>query len=102
MNRTWHPFSCLEPFKQQNLAITKAYVTIDRIVKFLVSNTGNIYLFKRLYSMFIYRQTLQAIIRGTVDGNRRIGRPWKSRTDNIKEWTDQSTSSLLRITNVRG
>ena len=40
----------------------------------------------------------KAILWGTVDGSRRCrGRPHKSKTDNIKEWTGQSLSSLLYI-----
>ena len=35
-------------------------------------------------------------------GSRRRGRPCKSWKDNINEWTDQSMSSLLHITDDRG
>ena len=42
------------------------------------------------------------MLQGTVDGSRRRGRPRKSRKDDIKEWTGQSTSSLLRIAYDRG
>ena len=38
------------------------------------------------------------ILQGTVDGNRHRGRPRKSYKENITEWTGQSLSSLLRIT----
>ena len=37
-----------------------------------------------------------------MDGSRRRGRPHKSWKDNIKEWTGQSMSSLLRIADDRG
>ena len=37
------------------------------------------------------------ILHGSVERRRRRGRPRKSRKDNIKEWTGQSMSSLLRI-----
>ena len=36
-------------------------------------------------------------IHGTVEDNRRMERPRKSWMDNIKEWTSQSLSLLLRI-----
>ena len=38
------------------------------------------------------------MLQETVDGSRRRERPRKSRKDNVKEWTGQSISSLLRIT----
>ena len=41
------------------------------------------------------------ILRGTVDGSRRRGRPRKSWKDKIKEWIGQSMSSLLHITGDR-
>ena len=41
------------------------------------------------------------ILQGTVDGSRRRARPRKSWKDNIKEWTGQSMSSLLRIADDR-
>jgi hypothetical protein len=41
------------------------------------------------------------ILQGTVDGKRRRGRPRKSWRDNIKEWTGQSMSSLLRVAEDR-
>ena len=44
----------------------------------------------------------KSILQGTVDGSRRTGRPRKSQKDNIKEWTGQSMSSLLRIADDRG
>ena len=42
------------------------------------------------------------ILQGTVDGNRRRGRLRKLWMDNIKEWTGQSMSSLMRIADDRG
>ena len=39
----------------------------------------------------------EIILRGIVDSSRRIGKPLKSWMNNIKEWTCQSLSSLLRI-----
>ena len=45
---------------------------------------------------------LKIILLGTVDGSRRRGRPHKSWKDNMKEWTGQSMSSLLHITDDRG
>ena len=36
-----------------------------------------------------------------MDGRRRRGRPRKSWNDNIKEWTGQSMSSLLRVAKDR-
>ena len=42
------------------------------------------------------------LVQGTVDGNRRRGRPRKSWKDNFKEWTDQSMLSLLCIADDRG
>ena len=41
------------------------------------------------------------ILRGTVDGSRLRGRPRKSWRDNIKEWTGQSMSPLLRMADDR-
>ena len=42
------------------------------------------------------------ILQGTVNGSRGRGRSRKSWKDNIKEWTGQSMSSLLRIEGDRG
>ena len=42
------------------------------------------------------------ILQRRVDGSRRRGIPRKSWKDNIKEWTGQSMSSLLRIAADRG
>ena len=44
------------------------------------------------------RYAVKIIPQGTVDGGRRRRRPCKSCRDNIKEWTGQPLSSLLRIT----
>jgi len=41
------------------------------------------------------------ILQGNVNGGRRRGRPRKSWKDNIKEWTGQSMSSLLRVAEDR-
>ena len=43
----------------------------------------------------------KTILQGTVDGKRLRGRPRKSWLDNIKEWTNQPTSRLLRLTEDR-
>ena len=42
------------------------------------------------------------ILKGTVNSSRRRGRPGKLWKDNMKEWTSQSMSSLLRIADDRG
>ena len=42
------------------------------------------------------------ILQGAVDCSHRRGRPRKSRKDNVKEWTGQSMSSLLRIADDSG
>ena len=41
------------------------------------------------------------ILQGSVDGRRHRDRPCKSWKDNIKEWTGQSMSSLLRVAEDR-
>ena len=50
------------------------------------------------FSHVCRHDTLQNnILEGTVDGSRRRGKPHKLWKDNIKEWTGQSKSRLLRI-----
>ena len=43
----------------------------------------------------------EIILQVTVDDSRRTGRLRKSRMDNVKEWTGQPLSSLLRIADER-
>ena len=47
------------------------------------------------------RYATKIILQGTVDDSRRTGRQQKSWKDNIKEWTGQSLSLLLRIADDR-
>ena len=50
------------------------------------------------FGLVCWHYTLpKTILKGTVEGACHKGRPRKSWKDNIKEWTDQSVSSLLRI-----
>ena len=48
------------------------------------------------------RKTLpKTLLRGPVEGSECRGRPSRSWKDNVKEWTGQSLSSLLRIASDR-
>ncbi len=44
----------------------------------------------------------KTILQGTVEGKQRRGRPRKSWSDNIRDWTNQPTARLLRMTEDRG
>ena len=43
----------------------------------------------------------KTIMQGTTPGSRKRGRPRKSWSDNVKEWTDMKTSELLLATGDR-
>ena len=43
----------------------------------------------------------KTILQGTLEGGRRRGRPRKSWSDNVKEWTDMDTPTLIRAAEAR-